>query len=122
MITGCQCAGPGYCEKHKLDKTESVFQLCKTDRDTYVRFEIEAGNIKEPGLLEKAVNFTDAISNHILDGLSDVTEEEFDRRISICKSCPLFNPNAESCIICGCSMTLKARWRTGNCPDNPPRW
>ena len=28
----------------------------------------------------------------------------------------------QSCGLCGCHMPVKARWRTTQCADNPPKW
>jgi hypothetical protein len=37
-----------------------------------------------------------------------VSEEEFQRRISLCESCEKFNPETRRCDICTCFMDIKA--------------
>jgi hypothetical protein len=84
--------------------------------------EVICGNIEEPTIIEQAANLFSSTAEHFADGMSNVSEEEFNRRISISNQCPLFIANEEKCMLCGCYMNTKAQWRSGKCPDNPPRW
>jgi len=53
-----------------------------------------------------------------------VTDEVYEERIKICRSCEHLQKklNVETCKLCGCIMPLKARFRNVRCPDNPPKW
>lgn len=83
---------------------------------------MSCGPVKYPNILRQAAGFIGATIEHAADGFTDVSDNEFNRRITICSSCPLFNKEQETCDLCGCYMQTKARWRSGTCPDNPPRW
>ena len=43
-------------------------------------------------------------------------QEEFDRRMSICRSCEFFKPKSEQCRKCGCFMKLKTKIDRAHCP------
>lgn len=43
-------------------------------------------------------------------------EEEFKRRMSICRSCEFFKPRTEQCSKCGCFMKLKTKLENAHCP------
>ncbi|HBR04195.1 MAG TPA: hypothetical protein DD722_00315 [Lachnospiraceae bacterium] len=43
-----------------------------------------------------------------------VSDEEYDRRLDICKECELLN--AGTCFACGCYVELKAVYKDGHCP------
>jgi hypothetical protein len=45
-----------------------------------------------------------------------VQEEEFDRRMSICRSCEFLKKPAEQCSKCGCFMKLKTKIDRAHCP------
>jgi len=44
------------------------------------------------------------------------------RRVSICKSCRKYNPELESCSICGCPVVRKAKFKHSECPDSSDKW
>jgi len=45
-----------------------------------------------------------------------VDETEFDRRMSICRSCEFFRAKSEQCRKCGCFMKLKTKIERAHCP------
>lgn len=47
-----------------------------------------------------------------------VEEEEYERRLSLCKECDLLN--AGTCGACGCYVELRAAAKRGHCPYK--RW
>lgn len=49
-----------------------------------------------------------------------VSNEEKDRRLSICHVCEHLKDGR--CVLCGCVMRWKARISTDHCPDDPQRW
>lgn len=67
-----------------------------------------------PGLLQKALNFGEAVANHVADGLTTVTTLQLSSRLSVCNKCP-FNKEG-NCNKCGCVIATKAKWRTSECP------
>ena len=76
----------------------------------------------KPSLLTQAVNFGSAILSHIGGGLKTVPQEEFERRLNICKtSGPEGSPcehyrGDNKCGLCGCNMDIKANWAEQKCP------
>ena len=42
-MTDCQCHGPGFCERHKVQKGERWFQLCQTRDDYFQAWEAGTG-------------------------------------------------------------------------------
>ena len=55
-----------------------------------------------------------------------VDSEEATRRLAICMECSKFDHAAARCVLCGCSMPLKARLATEHCPlpesEGGPKW
>jgi hypothetical protein len=45
-----------------------------------------------------------------------VKQDEFDRRMSICRSCEFLKRPAEQCSKCGCFMKLKTKIDRAHCP------
>ena len=43
-------------------------------------------------------------------------EEEFNRRMSICRECPFFVVRTEQCRKCKCFMKLKTKLQKASCP------
>jgi hypothetical protein len=44
------------------------------------------------------------------------SEEEFERRLSICRECPFFIKRTQQCKKCGCFMNLKVKLERSSCP------
>ncbi|MCR5415999.1 MAG: DUF6171 family protein [Pseudobutyrivibrio sp.] len=44
-----------------------------------------------------------------------VTDEEYERRLAICKQCEKLN--AGTCMACGCYVELRAAMSVGHCPS-----
>ena len=43
-------------------------------------------------------------------------EDEFNRRMDICKACPFFVVRTQQCRKCGCFMKLKTKLERASCP------
>lgn len=73
----------------------------------------------ERGLGRKAIQFAKAMRRWLLSGAPVVTEEEFNRRESVCKGCEHFSGNTGPfsihCKLCGCSKK-KLEMKTEGCP------
>ena len=46
-----------------------------------------------------------------------LTDEEMERRLSICQACEFFIPAQGRCAKCGCFMKFKSRLRSQHCPE-----
>ena len=44
----------------------------------------------------------------------NVTDEKYKKRITICDKCPELG--VDTCGVCGCNVTKKAKWSTEKCP------
>lgn len=75
---------------------------------------------KPPTFIQKLQNLNKAGENWVAQGNPVPNEEEVQRRLNICKSCPLFRNG--TCTLCGCNMVYKTKLATEHCPDNPPKW
>lgn len=124
--TDCQCAGAGYCPRHRCEKTPEWHRLCWTRADYFQLWEHGSGpgqysdepiappTPSEPGLIRKAWNLAAATAAFIADGMQTVDEVEFARRLAICDTCDQRQENR--CRACGCNLDLKARGRVMQCP------
>ena len=45
-----------------------------------------------------------------------VDNEEYERRMTICRACPLYDKVQNRCRKCGCMLKGKARFKAGKCP------
>ena len=81
-----------------------------------------------PSMVKRAVNFTKAVTQHVMTGRKHCSEEQKAERFNICKSnqCGLFLPNGEGGICshdkCGCYIRSngqfmdKLSWAESKCP------
>jgi hypothetical protein len=69
---------------------------------------------------DKVRNFAKAAVKHVATGMQLATEEEIQRRFSICQGCEFLKENA--CTKCGCPVVRekkfisKLSWADSNCP------
>lgn len=70
--------------------------------------------------LEALKAIADEAASKLL-GEKSISYEQYQARLDICKGCPEITAE-KRCTLCGCFMEVKARFRTRNCPANPPRW
>ncbi len=75
-----------------------------------------------PGVIEQATNLAKATVQHTTAGMANVTQEEHDRRMNICKGCEFFRPSDNRCGKCGCKLMVKVWWKEQKCPLDPPKW
>jgi len=77
-----------------------------------------------PSLLEQAQNAAKAAGRFVQAGVSGnkllVGDQEKERRLTICKGCEFFNKSRVRCAKCGCSLKIKLKLITEDCPDG--RW
>lgn len=67
-----------------------------------------------PCVGRRAWNMLRAAAVFVGDGLRTVTAEEYHARLAICDTCP--QRHDDTCTVCGCRLTLKARGRAWRCP------
>lgn len=71
---------------------------------------------KLPSLWQQAKNFTKATVAHVASGMDEVTPDEQNARLAICKACPHFLADQNKCGHCGCPLKRKTSWKTSACP------
>ena len=69
---------------------------------------------KPPGIVKKSLHFGGALVSHIADGAKKLDDEQWQARMDVCNSCE--HKRGNSCSICGCGLSAKARWRSEDCP------
>lgn len=125
----CSCPIAGYCERHKMRKTPTLHNVCKSnDRQRAVwDYIAETGNSpngERPSPLRAAYNFSLAAIKHAADGGRLATDEAIHRRLETCHTCPSMRFNGKICehLNCGCSIQekkflSKLAWASEACPD-----
>lgn len=74
--------------------------------------------------MKKIKNFVYALLRHIYFGMKKSSQQDIDRRYSICNECPMIHPNKTECLECGCSISSqkkflnKLAWADQKCPIN----
>ena len=131
--TDCECAAPGWCERHQCKKHPHFHKLCQTRSDYFQLWEKGAGpgqNLQtetsdsvessEPGLMRKAFNFTKAVARHVTNGSKHVDETTYNARLSTCHACEMCDASRMICKhkSCGCTLKVKALWDSERCPLN----
>lgn len=76
----------------------------------------------DPSLAKKAGNFSKAIAKDVKRKGVRVPEKVRGRRMTLCRSCELYNQEKGTCRHprCGCVMQRKTRWASSECPIG--RW
>jgi len=130
-FTDCDCPHHGWCPRHACFKTPMLHWLCQNDPSRFEAWErgegLRSRVITEPpgerlppmpSLLQRAANFGRAVVEHAANGFATVDDAEYERRLSICRACPLFDAPAIVCRheACGCQLAVKARWASSECP------
>ena len=125
-ITRCECSEPGFCPRHRCDKTPQWRRLCQTRPDYFQLWEHGGGpgqysnepltprTPAEPGLLEKAWNLATATAAFVADGCHTVDKSEYAARLAVCDTCDQRQDNW--CLACGCNLAFKAHGRAMQCP------
>jgi hypothetical protein len=73
-----------------------------------------AKRFKPPPTAKQLASFLSAVKTFVSDGCRLVSKEDYERRLSICATCP--ERTGMSCDICGCALRAKARARAFHCP------
>lgn len=75
-----------------------------------------------PSLWRQAANVAAAAGRAIVSGFAPVSEDERDRRLSICMDCEFYDHAQERCMKCGCFGRWKTFLATEHCPLPKPKW
>lgn len=74
--------------------------------------------------LNKVLRFTKALYFHIGYGLPKCTQEQINKRYSICLDCEFYDIYNSQCLQCGCNVGVKKKflnklaWSDQECPIN----
>ena len=70
----------------------------------------------------KLLTFLKSLLFHIGAGFPKSTQEEIDKRFSICQTCEMFDNTSSQCLACGCNLSRrkiflnKLAWADQQCP------
>jgi len=78
--------------------------------------------LKRQNIFKKAKNYTQHLMR-VRRNPATVTVEERERRLSICRDCPLLIKDLMECSACGCPVEDKTVYEEEQCEDpQGPRW
>lgn len=69
-----------------------------------------------PPLMTRGLNLIKAVTHWGLSGFPVPSEEEYERRLNICRGCDQLRDDM-LCVKCGCPVGRKASLQTEKCPD-----
>ena len=72
----------------------------------------------KPSIWRRLLTFTRALLQHVRGGLRKVSTEEKARRLAICTTGPCSEYDNGTCKKCGCNLSIKASWKSEQCPLN----
>lgn len=103
-------------------RCHKCYSMISATRMVPDEFELPTESPVEPeraSIFTKAKNFTKAVIKHTYNGLGHTSKEEQDKRLDICKSCPLLVANLPmpECGKCGCPVEQKVKWPLEECPE-----
>lgn len=123
--TQCECSNPGYCERHKMNKSPHLHKLCKTSNKYFQLWETSSDpkqreenkiEVTLPSMRSMALSLGKEVTNHIANGMKHVDQEVLEERLAICHACEFFNKEMNRCGKCGCFLNVKAKWKSSSCP------
>ena len=68
-----------------------------------------------PSLAQQAANLAKTARDVARDPRW-VDDTEYERRMTLCRACPLYDEKQNRCRKCGCRLKGKARFKAGKCP------
>jgi len=135
-ITNCECAEPGFCQRHQCLKGYWQHRLCRRQESVFLAYEHGEGPGQEtspdtdpsrddsspgpagPGLLRRGLNFAVAGTRHVANGMQSVSDKVYETRLEECRNCEFCDQQHMVCLKpeCGCFVKVKARWASESCP------
>jgi hypothetical protein len=92
----------------------TVIRDDKNNHGLMVLSRLDEDRKQPPGLLRKALNFSQALAEHAKDGMRLADDATFESRIELCLLCP--ERAHDVCSQCGCPIDKKASWAEQGCP------
>lgn len=103
--------------RSRIEELNPNAWILKTDLD-YVP---NKPRVTEPNLKKKVMTLASSLTEWAAAGFKVVGQEEFDRRLAVCKSCEFWDKEGMAgtgkCTKCGCSTQAKLRLSTASCPE-----
>jgi len=62
-------------------------------------------------------SFLSSVASHLVNGLPQVDQETMEARLALCDSCDKLRHSDKRCAMCGCFVSVKARWKGEKCPE-----
>ncbi|MEJ7594317.1 MAG: DUF6171 family protein [Planctomycetaceae bacterium] len=135
-ITDCECTEPGFCRRHQCVKGYWQHRLCRRQPSVFEAYEKGIGpgqngeivvavdgetsqdSTHGPGLLQRGLNFAKASVRHVASGMTTVTDEVYEGRLTVCRNCEFCDLQHLVCLRpeCGCFLNVKAKWASESCP------
>lgn len=119
------CKSRQHCKTCRMDKSfrEAVAQRFDVpDAEFRCPLGIIEDNFKDgkfPSLVQEAMNLAKSVATVVKDAAQGkavtVSEEELQRRYSICEKCDLFDADKKRCRKCGCWMDMKSKLASMEC-------
>ena len=72
--------------------------------------------MKKPNIIHQAWNLSKSIVEYTKSGFKNTSEDKYKERLTICDNCELLDKKNGSCSVCGCIMSVKAKWDVEKCP------
>lgn len=72
--------------------------------------------------INKIITFLKALTWHVWAGFPKSSQDEINRRLSICNECDMFDRKNSQCLVCGCNINNKKifmnklAWADQKCP------
>lgn len=73
-----------------------------------------------PSRLDMVKNIISAFKEITIHGFETRPEEEIEKALKICISCPFFKEDGPRCGRCGCYLKIKSTMKAWHCPEH--RW
>jgi hypothetical protein len=113
-------------ERVKCDHCGTLCPFCPKYRDwaTVMRTQTATPGpadrpYENPSLLTQAAHFARDIVAHVVAGAENVSAEELERRLAICRTCYYVDTSRGTmqCTACPrCTLSVKASWKEQRCP------
>ena len=102
-----------FCKRHNRIHKGKEKEKCLTDSDEAEKYRELIGS--KHSTIKKIASLISSATKQIVDGNPQTTDEQYKARLEICQKCIFFKD--WKCEVCGCYLTLKARWATQDCPE-----
>ena len=73
-------------------------------------------DVTPPPLKDQIVGFAKSFAGWIKEGAPVVEPKEYMERLTTCHTCKDYDSSKDRCNHCGCTMRMKAKMKTSECP------